>query len=343
MNGPTSPIRPVIARFSASLSYWSDRFSPRVVSPLSWALLAAMVLIDLVWFLISPMRFAISNFRVIAAILFVFSLWFCIFRVIFYRLSGDWSPLAKAISAVARGAEIFLRAFAFTVLFGWAGGTFVCLATSAALPLQDTRLAALDRMLGFDWLQFLAFTNSYAAISQSLVLAYHSALPQMLFLYLLLSFGRREARLAEFLSLFCLTFSATCFLMLLVPAAGAYSHYHPSREAFDGFSVDAGMWHYQTFTMLRTQSAAVIKMEHLKGLVTFPSFHTALAIITAYAVRNIRFIVLPAVVLNGIVIISTLPEGGHFLVDVLAGAVIALGAIGLSRGPPFGRLMKCRM
>src|SRR5262249_38139910 len=152
-------IRPVIARFSASLSYWSDHFSPRVVSPLSWALLAAMALIDLVWFLISPLRFAISNFRVIATILFVFSLWFCIFRVIFYRLSGDSSPLAKAISAVARGGEIFLRAFAFTVLFGWAGGAFICLAASAALPLQDATLAAFDRMLGFDWLQFLAFTN----------------------------------------------------------------------------------------------------------------------------------------------------------------------------------------
>ena len=234
-----------------------------------------------------------------------------------------------------------MRVFAFTVFFGWAGGTLLCLAVSTAQPLQDARLAAIDQMLGFDWLGFLAFTNSNRAISWSLVAAYHSAFRQMLLLYLLLIFNRRERRLAEFLSLFCLTFLATACLMLLVPAAAAYPYYQPSREIFDGFSFDAGMWHYEAFTKLRTEPIHVLKLEYMRGLVTFPSFHTALAIITAYATRNIHFVALPAVVLNGIVIISTLPEGGHFLVDVLAGVLVAVLAIGLSRWEPARPLMTC--
>jgi len=197
-------------------------------------------------------------------------------------------------------------------------------------------------MLGFDWLGFLALTNSNRLVSWSLVAAYHSAFPQMVLLYLLLSFGRQEQQLAEFLSLFCTTFFITCFLMLLVPAAGAYAFYHPSRDAFDGFSQDAGMWHYEVFTMLRAEPKPVLKFEYMKGLVTFPSFHTALAIVTAYAARNIRLIAGPAVVLNGIVIVSTLPEGGHFLVDVLAGAMIAGVAIGLARWRLSRRLMQCQ-
>ena len=162
----------------------------------------------------------------------------------------------------------------------------------------------------------------------------------MVLLYLVLSFSRREQRLMEFLNLYCITFFATCILMLLVPAAGAYAYHHPNREMFDGFSIDAGMWHYETFTMLRTEQSPLLKFEHMKGLVTFPSFHTALAIITAYSARDIAFIRLPAVILNGIVIISTLPEGGHFLVDVVAGAIVAVIAIAFARSERVVRLTK---
>ena len=50
-----------------------------------------------------------------------------------------------------------------------------------------------------------------------------------------------------------------------------------------------------------------------------------------YAFRGFRFTALPAAILNGIVVISTLPEGGHYLVDVIAGAIIALAGITLVR------------
>jgi membrane-associated phospholipid phosphatase len=200
-----------------------------------------------------------------------------------------------------------------------------------APPLQDAKLASLDQMLGFDWLGFLALSNSSRAVSSGLTVAYHSAFPQLLLLYFVLSFSGREQRLAEFLTLFCMTFAATCFLMILVPAAGAYAYYQPPRKMFDGFSPDAGMWHYEVFTLLRAKATPVLKVEHMKGLVTFPSFHTALAIVTAYAARNIPLIALPAAILNAIVIVSTLPEGGHYLVDVLAGAIVAVISIALVR------------
>jgi membrane-associated phospholipid phosphatase len=118
--------------------------------------------------------------------------------------------------------------------------------------------------------------------------------------------------------------------MLFVPAAGAYAHYGPTRELFDGFSSNAGMWHYKTLIMLRTQAPPLDFMK-VEGLVTFPSYHTVLAIIVSYAFRGFRFIALPAAVLNSIVVISTLPEGGHYLVDVIAGAVIGLAGIVLVR------------
>jgi membrane-associated phospholipid phosphatase len=250
------------------------------------------------------------------------------------------SKTADVIRGAAYGVDNLARVAAFTVCTGIVAGTYMYLATSAALPLQDARLASLDRALGFDWLGFVAFANSNTAISWALVTAYHSALPQMLALYLLLCFGRYECRLAEFLTLISVTSVAVGALMLLVPAAGAYAHFRPPRELFDGFSSNAGMWHYETLLRLRTEAALLLDFRQMEGLVTFPSFHTVLAIITAYAFRGFRFLALPAVILNGVVIISTLPEGGHHLVDVIAGAIIAISGIALVRWERSGWDMK---
>jgi membrane-associated phospholipid phosphatase len=305
--------------------------SMALITPLAWAAFGLLAVVDLVWLSASPVKFATANFWIIGGVSLVLGLWLSIFRLVSHRLRNDPSRTAIVLRRAANLGALFLQALAFTFFFGWAGGTFICLATSAALPLQDAALASVDQMLGFDWLGFLALTNSNRIVSQTLIIAYHSAFPQMMLLYLLLSLSLQRRKLGEFLALFCITFAATCFVMLFVPAGGAYSYYRPQHELFDGFSSDAGMWHYEAFIMLRMEAAPVIELGHMKGLVTFPSFHTALAIITAYAFVGIRFIALPAAILNGIVIVSTLPEGGHFLVDVIAGAIIAVASIALVR------------
>lgn len=68
-------------------------------------------------------------------------------------------------------------------------------------------------------------------------------------------------------------------------------------------------------------------IEHPEGLVTFPSFHTALAVIFAYSMRGIRYIALPVYALNAMLILATLPQGGHYLVDVVAGLAVAAMSI----------------
>jgi membrane-associated phospholipid phosphatase len=303
----------------------------RLITPLSWWSLGVFVIVDLIWLFVSPLTFAESNLWTIGQTALGIACAFCVLPLALHRLGGDPSKIASAIRTAACGVDVLARVGAFTVCSGIAAGTYMYLATSAGLPLQDARLASLDHTLGFDWPGFLTLANASPAISWVLVTAYHSALPQMLLLYLLLCFSGRERRLAEFLALISVTSLAVGALMLLVPAAGAYAHFRPPRELFDGFSANAGMWHYETLMMLRTQAAPLLDFGRMEGLVTFPSFHTVLAIITAYAFRGIRFLALPAVILNGIVVVSTLPEGGHFLVDVIAGAIIAVAGIALVR------------
>lgn len=111
----------------------------------------------------------------------------------------------------------------------------------------------------------------------------------------------------------------------MVPAERAYPHYQPQPELFDNLSANAGVWHYKIFLMLRTEGEPLLDFSKMTGLIIFPSFHTVLAILTVYAVK-IRPVFLPVAILNAVVIVSTLPEGGHYLVDLLmGGAVSALG------------------
>jgi membrane-associated phospholipid phosphatase len=60
-----------------------------------------------------------------------------------------------------------------------------------------------------------------------------------------------------------------------------------------------------------------------QGIVSFPSYHAAVAILLTAALRRHRWLFPAACVLNGLMLVSTLSTGGHYLVDVLAGACIA--------------------
>jgi membrane-associated phospholipid phosphatase len=161
--------------------------------------------------------------------------------------------------------------------------------------------------------------------------AYHSAGPQLLALYLFLSFACWWERFAEFLAVLAISSLLTGLGVTFVPAEGAYAFYAPPPEIFASFSPKAGMWHHDVLMSLRTSPAPVLEFAKAEGLVTFPSFHTTLAIITTYAVRGVRYVFIPVCVLNAIVIVATLPEGGHHLIDLFAGALIAVVAIAVAR------------
>src|SRR5262245_20058215 len=164
----------------------SSSSKQRLITPLSWWSLVVFLVVDVIWLPMSPLTFAASNLWPIGQAALGILCAFCVLPLALRRLEEDMSKAADVIRGAAYGVDNLARVAAFTVGTGIVAGTYMYLATSAALPLQDARLASLDRALGFDWLGFVAFANSNTAISWALVTAYHSALPQMLALYLLL-------------------------------------------------------------------------------------------------------------------------------------------------------------
>ena len=218
-------------------------------------------------------------------------------------------------------------ATAFLILATGAIAMLSYLMTSLNFPLLDHIYADIDRFMGFDWLAFLEWTNNRPLLGKTLIFSYHTSMLQIAGIVVLLALTGRPGRINEFLGLFMITGSVVIVSAGIVPAAGAYVYYNPAPELFANLNPQAGLWHLEQFNALREGTLRVINLSAAEGLVTFPSFHTCLAIIVTWALRDFRIIFWAFAVLNALVIVSTLPEGGHHLIDVIAGALIAVAAM----------------
>lgn len=300
---------------------------------LAWVSLAGFILVDAIWLPASRLGFAPNNWKFIfgLAATAVAVLTFC--ALVTWRLRGSTDRIGAALFTGVARVELLWRAIVVIGVSALSGLIYCYLATGAGLPLQDGLLAAIDRSMGFDWLGFLNLSNANADVARLLVAAYKSTEIMLLFTLIWLSALGQGGRLAEFLALLCLCNAGVAIGLIALPAAGAYAFYKPLAAQFSNFSADAGMWHYSLLLSLRNAAAPIIDFTVPNGMVTFPSFHTVLGIITTYALRGSRLTLYPALAINTAMIVSTLPEGGHHLVDLFAGAAICAGAIMIVRMP----------
>lgn len=202
-------------------------------------------------------------------------------------------------------------------------------AIATGRPLADETYAAWDRALGVDWEAFLLFTAERPLFAQVLSFAYASSLAQIVSIVLLLGLGGREIALQRFLLAYAVSALMVVVVSGIAPAIGPYVHYG-APPLLEAFSPEAGVWHLAHFEALRAGTFTVFDLAQTEGLVTFPSFHTALAVLSVWAAWGSVWLRWPALVLNVFVVIGTVPVGGHYVVDLVAGGAAALAAIGVA-------------
>ena len=81
---------------------------------------------------------------------------------------------------------------------------------------------------------------------------------------------------------------------------------------------------FEALHALREGTLPTIALSEIRGLVTFPSFHACLAVLTAWALAPVPVIGPLAALLNGAILVATLGAGGHYLPDVLAGTLMGI-------------------
>ena len=227
------------------------------------------------------------------------------------------------LAALCFGAAYLIAYTLFGAILSYVG-------TSLDLPLLDAQFARLDAALGFDWLATLELTDRWTLLGTLLRTAYFTCMPQIVAVFLILAATRQLTRLADFIFLFMATSLVTVVLSSLLPAAGAFVYHNPSSALRDVVGHDAGLWHLKHFEALRSGAMRAIDPAAIEGLVTFPSFHAALAAITAWAFWRTRFLAYPALALNAVVIVSAVPVGGHYFIDIVAGLAIAAAALAVN-------------
>lgn len=213
-------------------------------------------------------------------------------------------------------AGVLLSAALFILLTNTLGIFSYLLGNLSHAPLIDTELAAFDRSLGFDWSAWRGFLSEPPALGIAMFNIYGSLGVELIVLILLLDpIGKHDRARELFLG-----FAAILTIELLIgywfPAAGAFVQY-ATPEAHTSAYV-------QQFLALRDGSQRTVDVLHVEGILQFPSFHAALAVICSVVVRGIRWLAWPLWTLNLLVLISTPSCGGHYLADVLMGLLIAL-------------------
>jgi membrane-associated phospholipid phosphatase len=199
-------------------------------------------------------------------------------------------------------------------------------AAAANLPMQDVALNALDRALGLDWMAYFNFVYDRRALMFATVLAYSMIGWPVFGVPIALCWTGRYRRMQEFTLAFGIALVATTIISTLVPAMGTYElfNYAPDPKIF---TPGAYLEQLRDLPLVRNGALRTIDFDTLTGIITFPSFHAAAAVLYLWALWPVRWLGPIALMLNIAMLLATPICGGHYFVDAIAGIAIAMAAI----------------
>jgi membrane-associated phospholipid phosphatase len=229
-----------------------------------------------------------------------------------------------------RVARLF-RAAIELFLLSFLCGSLSYAATSLNRPLWDDVFIAWDQALGFDWRHWLDVLNEHPKINLVLALAYHSMWPQLVLVIVALVTVRDYRRLDVFLLAFGFSAVITVVIAGFMPALSPLAHFAITPADHPNIVLAVPREFEAQALALRDGSMRLIELGEAQGLVTFPSFHTVVAVLLLLGFRHVPYLRWVSLVLNVLMLISIPIEGSHYLVDLIAGIGVAWLAWGLAR------------
>jgi len=276
-----------------------------------FAILGTIIAGEIVWKILGHFDVDMQSYGLLAS----FSLAFLLSSVFYERIRKNPSI----------GSMLF--GLGFLLIFAASVNVVSYFGLTIAGPRIDEPLAAIDRALGVDWLELMLFTTSHPALNFIFQVAYSVSLYETLLLMILWGWNDRT-RLTEQLCLALVIGGiVTVITWISMPSFGAFTVYTiPTTPALkSALALNAD--YARLLLHLWTHGPGHISPLTVKGLVGFPSFHAAQAIIATWYARKTRFLFYPFLAFNTVVILSTPIQGGHHVVDVIGGLAVAAFAI----------------
>ncbi len=198
-------------------------------------------------------------------------------------------------------------------------------------PLRDHTLLAIDRAMGMDPEMIARFVNEHDWLGGLLLRAYGLIKIMLLAVPVALTLTLRLVRLQIFVFAFSIALIITVAISTFVPAVGTWYGLDISPSQFS--SLDSSLYTAQLRDIagLREGSLRHLEMFKLTGIVSFPSFHAASAVLYLWALWPVRYIGGIAAALNLLMIASTPVIGAHYMIDVFGGVALAVISILLGK------------
>lgn len=210
------------------------------------------------------------------------------------------------------------------------GAIFTYIAASANLPLQDNLLDRWDRSLGLDWAAYYGFMTAHPEHLPYAYLAYGAIALPPFGVPLVLGLTKNHLRLQRFTMATLLTLIAVSIISAFVPAIGTYWLYDQLPTEFATFKATGYLIQLDRLSAIRAGALHTFSISQIGGIVTFPSFHAAAAILALWAWWGVWWMRPCALMICTGMLLATPLLGGHYFVDIFAGIAVAGLAIALA-------------
>lgn len=215
-------------------------------------------------------------------------------------------------------------------------GLVSCTGLRLGLPLADGLLARGDGLVGFDVRKVVAFTASQPAIAVLLHFVYNASGPLCIAAVAWRLVAGDRAGMWRIVATIGIAMHLTGLVSILFPARGAISAFGLQSLQGQGLPVGAGTYFAKEFARFYAGSDPIVSLKDMNGIVCFPSFHTvmALVIVQGFAATRLKWLAVPW---GALTIVSTVPMGGHYVVDLAGGSLVWLSAYLLAGWAGAGR------
>jgi membrane-associated phospholipid phosphatase len=200
-------------------------------------------------------------------------------------------------------------------------------------PLQDHSLLAIDRAMGMDPEAIARYVNDHDWLAALLLRSYGFIKIMLLAVPVALTLTLRLVRLQMFVFAFSIALIITVAISTFIPAVGTWYGLNIAPSQFASLDHSLYTAQLRDILALREGSLRHLEMFKLTGIVSFPSFHAASAVLYMWALWPVRFVGGLAAALNLLMIAATPVIGAHYMIDVFGG--VALAAISILLGKYF--------
>jgi membrane-associated phospholipid phosphatase len=192
----------------------------------------------------------------------------------------------------------------------------VQIAGRSPCPLIDQTLASMDAGVHFSTIYFVHLVARVPPVETGLAIAYALLAPFIIAAILIPTLRGHADVARRYVLGIVLAAILTAALSAIWPAAGPWT-----TQDFRPTKAQAGVAAY----LIRLKSSAPVDIDmNDAGIVSFPSFHVVLAILSAMALGTIRSLRVWVWALAGLICISAVTTGWHYGVDILGGMILAI-------------------